>query len=386
MLRAPIQSIPGVVMPESRQALLQMGLAWAILAVGAGLPAWLLFRRNRSRPLLPPVAPWTVPWNGVVVLLAIIIFAFLIPQIVDLALKQSGFFTALYGTDFPASVAPADVKDPVRKQASHVISLWDLVFAFPISFLIIVIGVAASTGASLAQMGLTRERSGLNLVAGYLGWLVLTPVVFGVFATSLALLAPNPEKHPLMDLGAWAGQREWLVFALQAAILAPIGEELVFRGLLLPWLAEPPKSDRIDPTLFVQPDQRSHLVYAAALLHSSSETLASVAAGNWDRVFPLPPGLIFIACLLPFYLLVPLLLRRRQSATLLSSQAIRAIFATSVLFAAVHAAWPSPIPLFVLSLGLGWLALRTRSIIPSVVVHMLFNGIAVILVGISGVG
>ncbi len=363
-----------------------MGLAWTILAVGAGLPAWLLFRRSRSRPLLPTAAPWPVPWNGTVLLLGIIIYAFLIPQIADLILKMSGFFTGLYGADFPTSFTPADLKDTVRNQAAHVTLLWVHVFAIPIGVVIVVAGVARATGAIPSQMGLTRDRIGLNLAVGYLGWLVLTPVVFGVYAAALAMLAPSPEKHPLMDLGDWAGNREWVVFALQAAILAPIGEELLFRGLLLPWLADPPKSDRIDPTLFVQPPQRSHLVYAAAFLRSSSETLEAVAAGNWDRVFPLPPGLLFVACLLPFYLLVPFFLRRRQSESLLSSQPVRAVFATSVLFAAVHAAWPSPIPLFVLSLGLGWLALRTRSIIPCIVVHMLFNGIAVMLMVISGVG
>ena len=57
----------------------------------------------------------------------------------------------------------------------------------------------------------------------------------------------------------------------------------------------------------------------------------------------------------------------------------RSIYATSLLFAAVHSAvWPSPIPIFVLSLGLGFVAYRTQSVVPSIACHMLFNLISCI--------
>jgi membrane protease YdiL (CAAX protease family) len=59
--------------------------------------------------------------------------------------------------------------------------------------------------------------------------------------------------------------------------------------------------------------------------------------------------------------------------------AARAIFASSLMFAAAHAnAWPAPIPLFVLALALGWLAYRTQSIIGCVVVHSLFNSVGML--------
>ncbi len=54
-----------------------------------------------------------------------------------------------------------------------------------------------------------------------------------------------------------------------------------------------------------------------------------------------------------------------------------AIYGTSLLFAAMHSGvWPSPIALFVLGLGLGWLAYRTRSLVGPILVHALFNGVA----------
>ena len=57
-----------------------------------------------------------------------------------------------------------------------------------------------------------------------------------------------------------------------------------------------------------------------------------------------------------------------------------AIYATSLLFAAAHSfAWPTPISLFVLALGLGFLVFRTQSIIGSITLHALFNSISVLV-------
>jgi membrane protease YdiL (CAAX protease family) len=64
-----------------------------------------------------------------------------------------------------------------------------------------------------------------------------------------------------------------------------------------------------------------------------------------------------------------------------------AVFGTALIFGAVHAfAWPTPIALFVLGVGLGYLALRTRSLVAPVLVHSLFNGVsfALLLLGLSG--
>jgi membrane protease YdiL (CAAX protease family) len=57
-----------------------------------------------------------------------------------------------------------------------------------------------------------------------------------------------------------------------------------------------------------------------------------------------------------------------------------AVFATALLFGATHSfAWPTPIALFVLGLGLGYLAVRTRSLVAPVVVHCLFNAVSFVI-------
>jgi membrane protease YdiL (CAAX protease family) len=49
------------------------------------------------------------------------------------------------------------------------------------------------------------------------------------------------------------------------------------------------------------------------------------------------------------------------------------------LFANFHAnIWPTPVALFVLALGLGWLAYRTQSVVASIVLHVLFNTITIL--------
>jgi hypothetical protein len=55
----------------------------------------------------------------------------------------------------------------------------------------------------------------------------------------------------------------------------------------------------------------------------------------------------------------------------------RAVFAVSALFAAAHSAvWPTPVPLFVLGLGLGYLAARSGGVTASTVAHGLFNAVS----------
>ena len=56
-------------------------------------------------------------------------------------------------------------------------------------------------------------------------------------------------------------------------------------------------------------------------------------------------------------------------------------FTLRPLFALVHAGvWPSPIPLFVLGLGLGWIAIRSRGVLVPIVVHGLFNAVSAVYV------
>jgi len=64
-----------------------------------------------------------------------------------------------------------------------------------------------------------------------------------------------------------------------------------------------------------------------------------------------------------------------------------AIVTNALFFASMHGqVWPSPIPLFVLAVGLAWLRYRTNSLVGPVVVHGLFNALTVVTLVLEQTG
>jgi membrane protease YdiL (CAAX protease family) len=371
-------------MPDPQESFRLMLLAAGILAAAAAVPALIAYRAVGKSSLFPGPAAWTVRWNGWAVLIAFASVV-LLPMLVQFALSDSGFYGQLYGPDFPAKATSEDGKLPERMQAAHLRGLWSQFISLPLLVAAILVGLKFGTKASLSQMGLSRERTAANIVLGYFGWLVITPLAFGIFMLAVVLLSPNPDKHPLMDLGPYAGLRELIVFGFQAALFAPMLEELLFRGVLLPWLLQRPTRES-GRDFIVAPGFRPHIIYAVALLLclQSPALMEALQSGRWDQVLPALSSCFFLLALVPFYLLLPLSGRLR-SWSRLSAHALRACLASAALFAAIHAnVWPSPIPLFVLGLGLGWLAIRARSIVPCIIVHALFNGVAVVYLLVGG--
>lgn len=57
-----------------------------------------------------------------------------------------------------------------------------------------------------------------------------------------------------------------------------------------------------------------------------------------------------------------------------------AIIITSAIFASLHAGqWPAPIPIFILAIGLGVIYQRTGSLIATICMHAVFNGISTLM-------
>jgi membrane protease YdiL (CAAX protease family) len=242
------------------------------------------------------------------------------------------------------------------------IELWVRFFALPLQMLTVPLLFSAFSGTRLDQLGLTTRRFGRNVLAGFLGWLVVTPLVFGIFLFLRYLYSQwgeqTVEQHNLAKIAKeHLFPFEWVMLIFSAMVSAPLLEELTFRGVLQPWLAARRWG--------------GHLALLGALALAVEARWGALRAAWPEGIAPLAVAaapVLFVLALLPIYLFVCW-----RSRTPLGP----ALFGTALLFACIHSTvWPTPIPLFALALGLGVLAQRSGSLVGPIVLHSLFNGIS----------
>jgi membrane protease YdiL (CAAX protease family) len=202
-------------------------------------------------------------------------------------------------------------------------------------------------------------RFAADVVAGVLAWAVVTPATFAVFIASLWVqqrFGGTADEHPLKLAGAGESVGRIAVFFASACVFPAVYEELVFRRILLPWAV-----GRTDRPWFV-------MVLAAGLT-----VLLSVGRDGSKA------GPIGFAALLIVGLYV--LQRAYSGSGRFATRTAGGIYASAALFGLLHShVWPTPIPLFVFGLGVGYVAARTRSVWPAVVTHGLFNAVSAVVV------
>ncbi len=202
----------------------------------------------------------------------------------------------------------------------------------------------------------------------WIGVIAFCALCIPVIAIQILAGYLTPYEHPLINMLIEDPQPSVLIPVLVSAVLiAPITEEFAFRLVLQGWLEDfmggrlggrhsillgrtdneemvPPLSDPEDSAEsefeFVAPYEDSPNPYTSPALVSDSEAAAQADVGIHVPSFQITPIVI-----------------------------------SSALFAILHlgqgAAW---IPLFFLALGLGYVYQKTRTLTPSLVVHMLLNG------------
>jgi membrane protease YdiL (CAAX protease family) len=315
--------------------------------------------------LLPPRRTYLVPWGGLEVAAIVLMTHLFWVILVETVLDQTGFFARMYGADFPGHLKES-AESVDKALAQDRLLLWLSVFCFPFNVATTLVLPRLLSNTQPYQLGLTTHRLGRNVLAGILGWLTLTPLVLGLNLL-VGLLYQwvaqgMPKPHALMELShADPFWHERVLVVLSAVVAAPIWEELLYRGLLQRWFAARSWGGLLACCLAMVLALANHYpVIKTAYIEHNWRGLG-VALQPAGFVLLVSPGLALMdRC------------RRRQAA--------HAIYGTALLFAIRHSpSWPDPVAIFVLGLGLGWLADRTRSLVGPIVLHSLFNGVACVM-------
>lgn len=320
----------------------------AAVAVTLGVVASAVVRGRVLPPWTPPLAPvnrWRLPTEAfdfaflLSFCLTLGVVYPLLTQIGWTLIHEVGLLDRLYG--------PLDPSAPASGQIRQLAGV--LVAAPAIGGLWLMYRLRAVGRPRRSLWHVVRD-----LAFGVWGWLVLTPLAFGVHAVTNVIAqwaGVPPDEHALTVLGVGESNATRFVFALSVCLLTPLAEEILFRGLLVGWAVG-----------------RWYRPWALLLLAAAFALLSGL--GGAHGLAPLG----FVATLGVGFAVLPVARAVRPRFPLRTT---RAVYATAAIFAAAHSAvWPTPVPLFVLGLGLGYLAARSNGVTASTLTHGLFNAVS----------
>lgn len=245
------------------------------------------------------------------------------------------------------------------------LTLFVAVLALPLKLIVAPWVVRNLSNARLADMGITARALVRNALLGIALAPPLALLVYGVQMGCEALLqhvlGQPTQKHLFVEFAEKGlTPTEWCFLAAAVLVAAPAWEEFLFRGLIQPWAISRPWGGAI----------LLGLASSFAVVFRLPALRSGWGAGPAACLTALMPALVALG-MVPVYLLLRATIRSPVPA---------AVFATSVLFGWFHVqAWPSPVPLTLLGMGLGWLAWRGRSLGGPVALHATFNAIGLAL-------
>jgi membrane protease YdiL (CAAX protease family) len=354
------------------------------------------YLRRRWLPL-PRLRPTT--WTGQDVFLTFCAqLGF--PLLILAVLLQLGFFQTLIGLEPARNPDDRDLALSIYLLRCQSISS-PLILSVTLAVILGMLYARSHTRPH--QYGLTWARGWGNVALGLAAFLVGMPVIFGVHA--LASLLTAPRSHALEEL---AGQNllewEWVLLAFQPLVMAPLLEEIVFRGILQGWLG---RASLI-----------GHVVVLGVALQSAAVSVSYYDFATREDIID-PSPLIFAGILAAIYGFSMFRMTRRfalddteiqrwqlrwpgprseegrvPDEILTADQerlqhwsdanASLAIFGSAMLFAVQHSnAWPSPVALVVMGFLLGWVRRRTQSLVAPITFHALFNLVSTLVLYLS---
>jgi membrane protease YdiL (CAAX protease family) len=371
---------------------------------------------RRSSPLLPIPRLKVGRWSGAAVAGHFILF-FMAILAADAALDYAGVYRKLLPEDGLAALAEKRDTDRERDEAIHLIVLRRQNLATPLAMLMFLAGsfvlLPLLHESRISQAGMTMIRWRANVVVGGAGFLVATPIVFAIFAACKPLTPVEPHGIEVLGRSRDVTEVEWIVLFVGTVLLVPIAEEWYFRGIVQGWLRRATLRGQSWFILMTVTYVGLNIAFLKISRHAAPIPLIA-----WAGMLALIYGIGVYRLFLPVlregvdYFVdgdAGLALGQTESPEMdgdpsttdffaeeqeRASGARRfgarwerwkqaaarwAIVGSSMMFALLHGAWPSQIPLFALALVLGWLAYRTQSLLPSIIAHSLFNLVSCVM-------
>ncbi|MGP0066012.1 MAG: lysostaphin resistance A-like protein [Isosphaeraceae bacterium] len=293
--------------------------------------------------------------------------------------------------------------------------------------------VRVTSGAWFRDLGLSLQGWRDQVAVGVVSVLFLMPFVYGAQFIAMSALGPFDEesRHPVEKMFKKQFSSEAAALALlTAVVMAPLFEELMFRGIFQRWLVD--LMDRFRNRVRSRPAGLSDTIELAQLPGVSGAPdppRPDDPDFQWDNEAPCEPigsggsdgtpgfpdrsispgddpaaGPGIPDSLEPANWSEDFMDERPGEGSMMDERpsgywefgdpvplvpksdmpshvgAGTAIVVTSLVFASLHAGqWPAPIPIFILALGLGFVYHRTGSLLASVCMHAVFNGFSTVM-------
>ena len=300
-------------------------------------------------------------------LLLLLLAASFIPFVI----QKSNLLENQYGAEMVAK--SKDYSDPEEFKVLRVrMNLWTSGLTLPFLALLFPLIISNYTGLNKSDLGWKNTGLIPSIKQGFTWLIILVPIVYILqfFMVKIQLLLPGEHvtDHPLTQL---ADQKllalEWVMLFFTAVVGAPLLEEQIFRGFIQPWIMAKKSGVliTISCAIFLSVFQFRADWYKAFSLAWGDRSMENDSQLQIHITKALGPLL--------FSLLVSALIfiinRKNKSHA--------AIGATALLFGMIHAfAWPSPVGLTLLGVGLGIAFAKTGNIVTPIFIHMGFNFLA----------
>jgi membrane protease YdiL (CAAX protease family) len=265
---------------------------------------------------------------------------------------------------------------------------------FAIGLLVLVVAGGLTERATGANLGLRGRSLRWGAAQGFVGILIVMPIIFLAAAVLERLYEQvgyqHPTEHELLTVMKTAhGGAEFALLIVGATVMAPLFEELLFRGYFQTLLGRAIGLGRMVWRDALTPPELAPAELAPVGVMPIGEVAAAAAATTprpgtlpapSQEIVPAPPSSPLSPPPAPADAAVvvsyasPPVVRERPPIPDAAWQRWAAVVAASVVFALVHPLWSSPL-IFILALGLGYAYERTGNLWVPITMHLLFNAI-----------